>query len=102
MLILCLYSDIVLVHYLSLCIVSPYALNIPSDRCALDHWTKLEGGGRAGSPRAVTYAEDRPPSTAKSVPYSHIIISSLVRKNEATHGDIAAFVASDCGSWIVR
>jgi hypothetical protein len=31
--------------------------------------TRLAGGGRTGSPTGVTYAEDIPPSTIKSVPW---------------------------------
>lgn len=30
---------------------------------------KLEGGGKSGSPRGVTYDDVKPPSTLKSVPY---------------------------------
>lgn len=34
---------------------------------------KLTGGGKTGSPAAVTYADESPPSTVKSVPYVNVI-----------------------------
>lgn len=41
---------------------------------------KLVGGGSAGSPTAVTYAEESPPSTLKSVPYKrrNILESQII------------------------
>ena len=36
---------------------------------------RLLGGGRAGSPMGVTYAEVNPPSTLRSVPCSRVKVS---------------------------
>jgi hypothetical protein len=62
----------------------------------------LEGGGSTGSPRAVTYAEDSPPSTLKSVPCGgteHVVSLHFVIMQD-THRHVAAVVTRDCESLV--
>ena len=46
------------------------------------NYMRLGGGARAGSPMAVTYADERPPSTVKSVPLGKHCITIQSKKGK--------------------